>query len=103
MPITRATTRFLPTATCSWWAVDAAGRTGARVMLVDDDAELGGALLSEANDDWLTRVVGELSKMPEVRLLSRATAFGYYDDNCVMVAQQRRLWQVRARTVILAT
>ncbi len=84
-------------------AAHAAGRTGARVMLVDDDAELGGALLSEASDDWLTRVVGELTKMPEVRLLSRATAFGYYDDNCVMVAQQRRLWQVRARTVILAT
>src|SRR5260370_345623 len=104
-------TRALRTATSSWWAVGpaglaaarAAGRTGARVMLVDDDAELGGALLSEPSDVWSAPVIGELRTMPEVRVLSRATAFGYYDGNCVMVAQRLRLWQVRGRIVILAT
>jgi sarcosine oxidase subunit alpha len=90
-------------------AAHAAGRTGARVILVDDEPELGGTLLGEmariddrSSDEWLGRVIGDLQGMPEVRLLTRATAFGYYDDNCVMVAQERRLWQVRARTVILA-
>lgn len=91
-------------------AAHAAGRTGARIMLVDDDSEPGGALLGQAvrigdqsADQWLTRTIGELETMAEVRLLSRATAFGYYDGNCVMVGQGQRLWQVRARTVILAT
>src|SRR5207247_3491299 len=66
-------------------AAHAAGRTGARVMLVDDEPELGGALLGEraridgrSSDEWLAHVIGELQVMPEVRLLTRATAFGYY-------------------------
>jgi sarcosine oxidase subunit alpha len=91
-------------------AAHAAGATGARVMLVDDDSEPGGALLSEAAtidaqsaNKWLPCIVGEIKAMAEVRMLNRAVAFGYYDGNCVMVGQRQRLWQVRARTVILAT
>jgi sarcosine oxidase subunit alpha len=55
--------------------------------------------------------------MPNVRLLSRASAFGYYDDNLVAVCERvadhvvqpephqprQRIWWVRARRVILAT
>src|SRR4029077_2108709 len=87
-------------------AAHAAAGTGARVMLVDDDSQPGGTLLGEndgSSDEWLSRTLGELRAMPEVRVLSRATAFGYYDGDCIMVAQRQRLWQVRARTVILAT
>ena len=84
-----------------------AGRTGERVMLVDEQAELGGRLLSSGWDDWLGDVIGELSSMPEVRLLTRATAFGLYEQNLVLIAERRpdggRLHQVRARRVVLAT
>src|SRR5947209_17341318 len=45
--------------------------------------------------------------MHEVRLLTRATAFGVYDQNLVLVAERRpdgqRLWQVRASKIVLAT
>jgi sarcosine oxidase subunit alpha len=87
-----------------------AGRTGARVIVVDDQPRLGGALLGlraaiddRPADEWLTAADSELRSLPEVRVLNRATAFGYYDGNCVMVAQRQRLWQIRAGTVILAT
>lgn len=82
----------------------AASAGGARVMLVDDQSELGGSLLSDADPlPWLSSAVASLATRPEVRVLTRATAFGYYDSNYVLVAQKRRLWHVRARRVVLAT
>src|SRR5207253_9053983 len=57
--------------------------------------------------DWPDTSLGALRAQPDVRLLTRATAFGHYDQNLVLVAQQPpnggRLWQVRARRVVLAT
>jgi len=82
----------------------AASAGGARVMLVDDQPSLGGSLLSDVTVlPWVSSAVADLSARPEVRVLTRATAFGYYDSNYVLVAQKRRLWHVRARRVVLAT
>jgi len=87
-------------------ALDAA-LTGARVILVDEQPELGGRLLSAGWNDWLTASIATLESAPDVRVLSRATAFGHYDQNLVLIAQRLekggRLWQVRARRVVLAT
>ena len=101
-----------------------AGRSGARVMLCDEQAEPGGWLLSsdELIDQmpatlWVTRVLDELATMPELTLLTRTTAFGYLDHNLVVLAERRadhlpagkgpvfreRLWRVRAKQVVLAT
>ncbi len=101
-----------------------AGRSGDRVMLVDENSEFGGSLLSarEHIDGRPALVCGremvaELEAMPEVRLLTRATAFGNYDHNFVGVLEDRadyrgeaangglrhRLWRVRAKQVVLAT
>ncbi len=85
----------------------AAGATGDRVILVDEQAELGGRLLSARRESWLPKTIADLASMPEVRLLTRATAFGYYDQNLVLAAERRasggRLWQIRAKRVVLAT
>jgi sarcosine oxidase, subunit alpha len=82
----------------------AASAGGARVLLVDDQPTLGGSLLSQPVDlPWLPAAEAELAGRPEVRVLTRATAFGYYDQNYVLVARKRRLWHVRARRVVLAT
>ena len=101
-----------------------AGRAGARVVLADEQAELGGSMLGvrELIDgrpamQWVASVVEELTAMPEVRLLTRSTAFGYYDHNFVGIVERvtdhlastpealprQRLWRVRARQVVLAT
>ena len=108
-------------------AAVAAGRSGARVILAERDAELGGSLLSEsgtladfdglAGDAGLKAVVRELESMPEVTILRRTTAFGYLDHNYLALAERvadhlpvppsgqprQRLWRVRARQVVLAT
>ncbi len=87
-------------------ALDAA-KTGDRVFLVDEQAELGGRLLSAGWNDWLAAGIATLESAPDVRLLTRATAFGHYDQNLVLIAERLpsggRLWQVRAKRVIIAT
>src|SRR5262249_29631080 len=61
----------------------AAGRMGGRVMLIEQMADLGGALLDEPAggpaDKWLGRVLDELRSLANVRILPRTTAFGAYD------------------------
>ena len=87
-------------------ALDAA-QTGDRVILLDEQAELGGRLLSAGWNDWLTTSAATLESASDVRVLTRATAFGHYDQNLVLIAQRLknggRLWQVRARRVVLAS
>ncbi|MEA2779737.1 MAG: sarcosine oxidase, subunit alpha [Rhodospirillaceae bacterium] len=101
-----------------------AGRGGARVIIADEQAELGGSLLSTAETidgrpaaDWVADALAELAGMPEVRLLPRTTAFGYYDHNYLTLMERvtdhiaegpaqlprQRLWRVRAKQVVLAT
>ena len=101
-----------------------AGRAGARVILVDEQRELGGSLLASRRSiegewagDWLELALAEMRGMDEVRLLPRSTAFGYYDHNFVAVlervtdhlgptagyAPRQRIWRIRAKQVVLAT
>ena len=63
-----------------------AGRSGARVVLADEDFRLGGRLLSERHlvdgepaSAWVAGVAAELESLPDVRVLSRTTVFGAYD------------------------
>jgi len=96
-----------------------AGRTGARVVLIDDQPELGGSLLSErAVPAWVSDAAAELDALPEVTVLTRTSAFGAYDDNYLLAVESRtdhlegpvpagmsrqRLWHLRATEVVLAT
>jgi methylglutamate dehydrogenase subunit C len=64
----------------------AAGRSGARVILCEDDFRLGGRLLSERKEiggrpgaDWAREVEDELASLPEVRIFRRTQVFGLYD------------------------
>ena len=101
-----------------------AARSGARVILADDAPVLGGSLLAstatiEGADplDLVSRIGEELASCPNVRVLSRTTAFGYYDDNMIVAVERRadhvpappahcarqRVWWIRAKEVVLAT
>jgi len=101
----------------------AAGRAGARVMLVDEQGEFGGLTLNshaqidgETATQWIADTVSELQAMSEVTLLNRGTAFGYHDYNFVTVNQRltdhlpiaerksgrEKVWQIRAHQVVLA-
>ncbi len=103
----------------------AAARTGARVVLAEQDCQLGGALLDRPDEtidgkpalDWVAETLIELGRNPEVRILPRTTAFAYYDHNYLALVERvtdhlgekpetlprERLWKVRAHQVVLAT
>ena len=68
-----------------------AGRSGARVVLVEQDSEFGGQLLSERTADfetWRKAQVAELSSLSNVKIRARTTAQGLYDDNFVVLLQR---------------
>ena len=66
-----------------------AARAGARVILAEQDPQLGGALLAAPQEtidnkpalDWVAEALIELGKQSDVRILPRTTAFVYYDHN----------------------
>jgi sarcosine oxidase, subunit alpha len=106
-------------------ALSAAG-SGARVVLIDEQAELGGSLLSSRREqvngepalDWVGEAAASLAAEPEVTVLTRTLAFASYDDNYVLAVEHRtdhlgatpppgisrqRVWHIRAGQVVLAT
>ncbi|MEO3872273.1 2Fe-2S iron-sulfur cluster-binding protein [Nonomuraea sp. B12E4] len=89
-------------------ATVAAGRSGARVILVDDQPSLGGDLLnSRVLLDGVPALEWVAGLALPARVLTRTTAVGYYDHNYVVAVERRargeRLWHIRARRVVLAT
>ena len=90
--------------------------TGERVILIDEQDELGGGALSDpALWPWLEDGVARLTQAPNVTLLTRTTAFGYYHDNFIGAVERRtdhlaepgegareKLWRIRAGEVVLA-
>ncbi|MFQ4147565.1 sarcosine oxidase subunit alpha family protein [Arthrobacter sp. LAPM80] len=103
-----------------------AARTGARVILIDDQPELGGSLLSGRDEyvdgtpgmDWVSGIETELAAASECTVLHRTTVFGSYDSNFLIAVENRtdhldtepgdgvsrqRIWHIRAKQVVLAT
>jgi sarcosine oxidase, subunit alpha len=106
-------------------ALAASQQKSARVMLCDEQSEPGGSLLHDVTSlidgssaaQWTKQAVEELRSRPNVTLLTRTTAFGYFNHNHIALTERitdhlrepspehprERLWQVRAGKVILAT
>ncbi|HET6357428.1 sarcosine oxidase subunit delta family protein [Streptomyces sp.] len=100
-------------------AASAAARSGARVILADDQPEPGGSLLGAGQLlTWAAEIEALVEAAPETRVLRRTTVFGYYDDNHLLAVERRtnhlggaapenvsreRVWRIRARRVVLAT
>ncbi|MGA8192878.1 MAG: sarcosine oxidase subunit alpha family protein [Acetobacteraceae bacterium] len=102
----------------------AASAAGARVILCDEQAEFGGSLLAETEASidgkpvavWLSETIVHLARQPDVTLLSRTTAFGWFPDNMLGLVERvtdhiahpdpnlprERLWRVRAQRVVIA-
>lgn len=97
-------------------------RAGARVVLCEEDFQLGGRLLSERRSigehpvlDWVRAVEAELAAAPECRILRRTSVFGVFDGSCGAVERvsdhlaatlefqpRQRLWRIVARRHVLA-
>ncbi len=103
----------------------AASASGARVVVCDENPVPGGSLHAEGAAgieamtarDWLAKAVAALRDRPNLRLMTRTQAFGYYAQNFVALNERlaepdliadpdlprERLWQMRASEVVLAT
>lgn len=101
-----------------------AGRSGARVILCDEDFVLGGRLNGDrrvfddmSGLDWVRQAAEELDSLPQVRVMRRTTVFGVYDGNTFGAVERvcdhlpvppahqprQRLWRIVAKQVVLAT
>ena len=102
-----------------------AAATGKKVILVDEQPEVGGALHFDSSTvidgqngfDWAQAMAAKLKAMPNVTVLTRTTVFGYYNHGFLGLVERvtdhvalpgrdlprERLWQVRAKKVVLAT
>jgi methylglutamate dehydrogenase subunit C len=101
-----------------------AGRSGARVILAEEDFRLGGRLLSERHEIdgrpaalWASETAAELASLPDVTILRRTAVFGVYDDrtygalervtdhraNATPGVPRQRLWKIIARHTVLAS
>jgi sarcosine oxidase subunit alpha len=99
------------------------GRGGARVVLVEQEHAFGGAAVWDGTvvdgapaSVAIAAMIGELNRLPDVRLMSRTTATGVYDHNVVAllervpsvrdahtVVPRERYWITRTHRIVLAT
>ena len=97
-----------------------AGRSGARVVLAEQDMEFGGSLLSGSDAEheaWRVSCVDELKSLLNVEAFTRTTVQGLYDGNLAVLVENRShlrpdarkgqarmlLTQLRAKTIVMAT
>jgi len=102
----------------------AAGRSGARVIVCEEDFVFGGRLLSDQQEvdgapaaQWANSTIAELAASSDVRLMPRTTVFGCYDGGVygalervsdhrpVPAAHQprQRFWRIMTKRTVLAT
>lgn len=100
-------------------------KSGKKILLVEQENQLGGALLFEQMQiDGMTalekvaELEAQLQTMDNVTIVKRATVVGYYDDNFMTISERlrhhtpsdvnthtprERFWHLRAKQVIIAT
>jgi sarcosine oxidase subunit alpha len=102
----------------------AAARSGARVILCEDDFRLGGRLLAERCEidgrpavEWVTAAKTELQSLPDCRIMRRTTVQGVYDGGTYAALERvndhvpvppeheprQRLWRIVAKRAVLAS
>ncbi|MFP4406626.1 glycine cleavage T C-terminal barrel domain-containing protein, partial [Rhodosalinus sp.] len=100
----------------------AAGRAGARVLLIEQCAHWGGrapvdggAIDGRPAEDWVAAAVAELQGMENVTLRARTMGAGLYDHGYALAYERvgdhlprpegprHRLWRIRAARVVTAT
>lgn len=103
----------------------AAAKSGARVIIADEQSEFGGSLLHTSEQingkpatEWVADAVAELATYPDVIMLPKSTVNGYHDHNFLTIherctdhlgdrapknASRQKMHRVRTKWVVLAT
>ncbi len=99
-----------------------AGRSGARVLLVEQTANFGGRAIVDGveidggdAESWINETLKTLNEMDNVTVVNRCLGAGVYDHGYVLAYQRltdhtpdkdgprHRLWRIRAKQVVTAT
>ncbi|PCJ76411.1 MAG: sarcosine oxidase subunit alpha [Rhodobacteraceae bacterium] len=99
-----------------------AGKSGAKVLLMEQTATLGGRLAvdgavidGETSADWIAQIIAELEAMENVTIRTRMMGSGVFDHGYAMgyeritdhapndIAPRHRLWRIRAKRIVTAT
>ena len=102
-----------------------AARSGARVIIADEQAEFGGSLLHTneqidgmSGQAWVEQTIAQLATYPDVLMLPKACVNGYHDHNFLTIHERvtdhlgdraakntsrQRMHRVRTKWVVLAT
>jgi methylglutamate dehydrogenase subunit C len=104
-------------------AAIAAARSGARVILCEEDFAFGGRLIADRREIagspahlWAASIEAELASLPNVRLLRRTSVFGVYDHGAYAAVERvsdhlaqppaftprQRVWNIAAKRSVLA-
>lgn len=103
-------------------ATETAAETGARVLLLEQNARFGGrspidgtVIDSREADDWVAEKISSFTGNPRVAVRGRTTVLGVYDHGYVLAREHlsegstdsglpaQRLWRIRARKIVMAT
>ncbi|CCO07158.1 NAD(P)/FAD-dependent oxidoreductase [Desulforamulus hydrothermalis] len=94
-----------------------AAKLGAEVYLIDRNDYLGGQLIkqthrffgskeqraSERGIDIARELAQQVTAQPNIKVMTEATALGYYEDGVLLVEQQRKVFTVKPQRLIIAT
>jgi methylglutamate dehydrogenase subunit C len=101
-----------------------AGRSGARVILADENFAFGGRAIDDAAQIdgkpaalWINAALSELANLKDVRIMRRTTVFGTYDGGTYGALERvsdhlasapdgiprQRLWRIVAKQAVLAS
>ncbi len=109
------------------YAAQIAAAKNLKVLLVEQESQTGGSILSSNNYDnkingksqteWKNKILDELNKLNNVRIITDTTLFAYMHYNYLLAIQDLQprkgidkansirqvVWKIRAKKVILAT
>ena len=80
----------------------AAGEAGARVLLVEEQARVGGSMAWQGYNSEVQALVAALSALPNVEIRCGTMAGGHYADGWVALFDAVRMTKVRAAAVVYA-
>lgn len=86
----------------------AAARSGAKVVVVDENARVGGSLTYQRGGEdevsnTLERLLASLARYPNAELRTGTQASGYYADHWVPLVDRDKMTKMRAGAVVIAT
>ncbi len=80
-----------------------AGRLGLKVLLVDEQANIGGSLTYQHRGHEHQVLLDSVTQLDNVEIRTGTQAAGYYGDHWIALVDSERLTKLRANSVIIAT